>query len=164
MKCMLILLLFVLLPWQLLSAQANTSGMPIIEVDFFMRLEKRLMDAVVAQDRPTLDSLLAHDFELRTSRSGGELTLRNDWLRAITIKHKVHSYRIEGLTLRQIDGASIVNLFCEQQAMFAEKNLSGRFFVVDVWEKTKGGWKLLARYSAGLEVNRHPNSDVKTKE
>lgn len=163
MKWLLVLLFFVLLAPQCLSAQASVSGMPTIEVDFFTRLEKRLMDAVAAQDRPALDSLLAQDFELRTSQSGGELTLRDDWLESATTKYKVPSCRITGLTVRQIGSTAIVNFFCEQQANFTRKDLSGRFFVVDIWQKPGNDWKLLNRYSAGPEVNR-PNSNPKTKD
>ena len=164
MKRLLILLLFMSSPWQLLSVQARTSGMPTIEVDFFTRLEKQLMDVVVAQDRAAMNSLLAPDFELRTSRNGGDLVLRDEWLQAVTTNYKVRSYRIEHLTVRQIDNAAIVNFFCEQQATVAGRDVGGEFFLVDVWQKGENDWKLLTRYSAGPHVNRHPNSNPKTRE
>ena len=40
------LLFLLLLPWHVLAAQTAATGMPTIEVDFFTRLEKQLMDAV----------------------------------------------------------------------------------------------------------------------
>ena len=158
------LLCFLLFPLQFIAAQQTAaSGMPTIEADFFTRLEKRLTDAVVARNLPALDSFLAQDFELRTSRSGGELTLRDEWLDSVTTKYKVRSCRITGLTIRQIGSTAIVNFFCDQQANFTEKDLSGRFFVVDIWQKPENDWKLLNRYSAGPEANR-PNSNPKTKD
>ena len=164
MKRLLILLLFMSSPWQLLSVQARTSDMPTIEVDFFTRLEKRLMDAVVTQDRAAMNSLLAPDFELRTSRNGGELVLRDEWLKAVTTNYKVRSYRIEHLTVRQIDNAAIANFFCEQQATVAGKNVGGEFFQVDVWQKAENDWELLTRYSAGPEANTRQKSNPKAKE
>ena len=68
----------------LLAQETAKSGMPTIEVDSFTRLENRLMNAVVGRDRLALDGMLAPDFELRTSRSGGEITLRDEWIQAAT--------------------------------------------------------------------------------
>ena len=165
MKRMFGLLCLLWFPLQSIAAQQTAaSGMPTIEADFFTRLEKRLMDAVVARDRPALDSFLAQEFELRTSHGGGELTLRGEWIQAATTKYRVRSYRITGLTVREVGSAAIVNFFCEQQATFAGKDLSGKFFLVDVWQKTENDWKLLTRYAAGPEVNRRANSNPKTRE
>jgi len=136
--------------------------MPTIEVDFFTRLERRLTDAVVAQDRSVLDSLLASDFELRTARAGGELTLRGEWLQAAISTYKIHSFQISRLTARPVGNSTVVNFFYEQQATFAGKDISGDFFLVDIWQKTGNDWKLLARYSAGPGVTSKMNS--KTKE
>jgi hypothetical protein len=51
--------------------------MPMIEVGPFTCPEKRLLNAAVAQDRALLESLLPKDFELRTARSGGGVTVRD---------------------------------------------------------------------------------------
>ena len=122
------------------------------------------MDAVVAQNRPALESMLVQDFELRTARSGGELTLRNEWLQAATTTYKVHSFRISRLTVRSIDSHAVVNFFYEQHANFAGKDLTGDFFIIDVWQKTGNDWKLAARYSAGPGVGPNRELSPKTKE
>jgi Domain of unknown function (DUF4440) len=138
--------------------------MPTIEVDFFTRLEKQLTDAVVAQDRSALEPLLASDFELRTARTGGELTLRDEWLQDAISTYKVRSFRISRLTARTVGNSAVVNFFYEQQATFARRDISGDFFLVDIWQKTGNDWKLLARYSAGPGVTPKPASNPKTKE
>jgi hypothetical protein len=119
--------------------------MPTIETDFFTRLERQLMDAAAAQNRSALQSLLADDFELRTARSGGELTLRDEWLEAATTTYQIRSYRISRLSVRQMGTAAIVNFFYEQHASYAGKDLSGDFFLVDLWQKAGNAWKLVAR-------------------
>jgi Domain of unknown function (DUF4440) len=158
------LLFLFLLPWHILAAQTATTGMPTIEVDFFTRLEKQLMDAVVAQDRPALEPLLASDFELRTARTGGELTLRDEWLQDAISTYKLRSFRISRLTARPVGNSAVVNFFYEQEATFAGREISGDFFLVDIWQKTGNDWKLVARYSAGPGVTSTPASNPKTKE
>ena len=147
-----------------LAQETAESGMPTIEVDAFTRLEKRLMDAVVAQDRSTLGSLLAPDFELRTARTGGEVTIRDEWLQAATSTYKIRSFKITGLTVRPMGNSAVVNFFYEQQAAFAGQDISGDFFLVDIWQKTGTDWKLLARYSAGPGVAPKSASNPKSKE
>jgi hypothetical protein len=97
------LLFLLLFPWHVVAAQETAAtGMPTIEVDFFTRLEKQLMEAVVKQDRSALEPLLTSDFELRTSRTGGELTFRDEWLQEAISTYKVRSFRISGLTVRPV--------------------------------------------------------------
>jgi len=158
-----VVMLMFLLP-VLFAQETPETGMPTIEADSFTRLEKRLMDAVVAQDRSAIEPMVAQDFELRTSRSGGELTLRDEWLQAATTTYKVRSFRISRLTVRSIGSHAVVNFFCEQQADFAGEDLSGNFFIVDLWQKTDKGWKLNARYSAGPGVAPKVDSNPESKE
>jgi hypothetical protein len=148
----------------LLAQETVKSGMPTIEVDSFTRLENRLMNAVVGRDRLALDGMLAPDFELRTSRSGGEITLRDEWIQAATATYKVRSFRISRLTVRPLGKNAVVNFFCEQRATASEQHLNGNFFIVDLWQKVGTGWKLSARYSAGPSVSPNEPSNTKTKE
>ena len=147
-----------------LPQETSESGMPTIEVDAFTRLEKRLMNAVVAQDRSALETLLAPDFELRTARTGGELTLRDEWLKAALSTYKIRSFKITRLTVRPMGNSAVVNFLYEQQAAFAGQDISGDFFLVDIWQKADNDWKLLARYSAGPGVGSKPASNPKTRE
>ena len=106
------LLLLLLLPWHVLAAQETAaSGMPTVEVDFFTRLEKQLMEAVAAQNRSALEPLLASDFELRTARTGGELTLRDEWLQNAIITYKIRSFQITRLITRPVGDSAVVNFF-----------------------------------------------------
>ncbi len=163
-RCMLSLVSLIFLLQIVLAQETAESGMPTIEVDAFTRLENRLMNAIVARDRSALEPLLAQDFELRTSRSDGEVTLRDEWLQAATSSYKVRSFRIVRLTVRPVNTHAVVNFFCEQQASFAGQDLSGDFFLVDIWQKTGKDWKLVARYSAGPVVIPKPASNPKSKQ
>ena len=165
MKRLLSLLATVIFFFQVVFAQQTVeSGMPTIEADSFTRLERRLMDAVVARDRLALESILAQDFELRTARSGGELTVRDDWLQAATTNYKIRSFRISRLTVRSMGSHALVNFFYAQDATIDGKDFSGDFFIVDLWQKTDKGWQLNARYSAGPGVGPKAESNPKTKE
>ena len=164
MKYLMLSLVLLTFHIQDLSGQETVgAGMPTIEVDSFTRLEKQLMDAVVAQDRSAIEPLLTQNFELRAARSGGELTLRDEWLQAAMTTYKIRSFRIDRLTVRSIGSLAVVNFFYTQDATFAGKELSGDFFIVDLWQKTDMGWKLNARYSAGPGVVPKPEPSPKTK-
>jgi hypothetical protein len=164
MKTSTVLVFAILFASQIVAAQETArSGMPTIETDAFTRLEKRGMDAIVAQDRATLEAMLTPDFELRTARTGGEITLRDEWLQAATSTYKIRSFAINGLTVRMFGTYAIVNFLYEQQANFSGRDLSGDFFIVDLWQKTGGEWKLAARYSAGPGLAPQERSNPKVK-
>lgn len=164
MKRRFIGLFFLLAISPLFGQEVASSGMPTLETALFSKLEKRLGDAVVAHDRSALESLLATDFELRTARSGGELTLRDEWLEAATTTYRIRSYRITRLTVRQSGETAVVSFFYEQQASLQGEDISGEFFIVDVWQRTGTDWKTAARYSAGPGVTPTPPANPKTKE
>ena len=164
MKRLFIALFFSLTISPLFSQEVASSGMPTLETAFFSKLEKRLGDAIVAKDRVALESLLANDFELRTARSIGELTLRDDWLEAATTTYRMRTYRMTRLAPRQFGETAVVSFLCEQQASFKGKDISGEFFVVDVWQKTGNDWRIAARYSAGPGVMPKSPANPKTKE
>lgn len=160
----LLLLTMMVLSPALFAQRTAETGMPTIEADSFTHLENSLMDAIVARNGSALEQILAEDFELRTARSGGELTLRDEWLQAATTTYKIRSFRISRLTVRSIGAHAVVNFFCEQQAAFGGEDVSGMFFIVDLWQQTGRGWELSARYSAGPGVTPKLNSHPKIKE
>ncbi len=164
MKPLFIALFFLLTSSPLFGQEVASSGMPTLETASFSKLEKRLEDAVLAHDRSALESLLANEFELRTARSGGELTLRDEWLEAATTTYRLRSYRITHLTVRQFGETAVVSFFYEQRASFQGKDISGDFFIVDVWQETGNDWKIAARYCAGPDVTPNPAANPKTKE
>jgi len=62
---------------------------------------RRLADGIRwTNDHTALDIMLAPDFELRTSSSGGEITLCDEWVQAVTTTYNVRSFRISRLTVR----------------------------------------------------------------
>ena len=144
--------------------EVASSGMPTLETAFFSKLEKRLGDAVVAHDRVAIESLLANEFELRTTRSGGELMLRDEWIEAAATTYRIRSYRITRLAPRQFGETAVVSFFYEQQATFKGKDISGDFFIVDVWQKTGSDWKIVARYSSGPGDIPKASANPRTKE
>ena len=164
MKRVFIVLFFLLDVSPIFGQEVARSGMPTLETGFFANLEKRLGDAIVARDRVALESLLANDFELRTSRSGSELTLRDDWLEAATATYRIRTYRIRRLASRRFGETAVVSFFYEQQASFQGKDISGDFFIVDVWQKAGDDWKIAARYCSGPGVIPKPPANSKTKE
>ena len=164
MKSLFTGLFFLLTIFPVFGQELPSSGMPTLETAFFSKLEKRIGDAVVAQDRAALESLLGNDFELRTTRTGGELTLRDEWLEAATTTYRIRSYHVTRVTVRQFGETAVVSFFYKHQASFQGKDISGDFFIVDVWQKAGNDWKIAARYSSGPGVTPKPPANPRTKE
>jgi len=66
--------------------------------------------------------------------------------------------------MRQFGETAVVSFFYEQRASFQGKDISGDFFIVDVWQETGNDWKIAARYCAGPDVTPNPAANPKTKE
>ncbi|HMI56349.1 MAG TPA: hypothetical protein VK494_09190, partial [Gemmatimonadaceae bacterium] len=56
------------------------------------------------------------------------------------------------------DDLAVVSFVLSQKASFAGRDRSGDFYVVDVWKKGGGRWRMIARYSspAGKVFDRSP--------
>ena len=149
-------LCFLLLPafflGALASAQQPAPGRiqsPTRQVTQLGALEDQLATGVQHKNRAALAPLLAEDFALRTARSGGELIGRAEYLEQRLNDHSLRSFKVSRMDVRQYGDVAIVNFLYHQEAMSGGKDLSGDFFITDVWRKTDAGWKLSVRYSAG---------------
>jgi hypothetical protein len=80
-----------------------------------------------------------------------------------TSTYKIRSFAINGLSVRILGTYAVVNFLYEQQANFSGHDLSGKFFIVDLWQKSSGQWKLAARYSAGPGVGPQESSNPRIK-
>jgi hypothetical protein len=122
---------------------------PTRQVTQFGELENQLATAVQNGNRAGMEPLLAEEFALRTARTGGEVLGRDQYIQQRTGGHELRSFKIRGIDVRQWNDIAVVNFLYHQEATSAGKDLTGDFFITDVWRKTDAGWKLAMRYSAG---------------
>jgi len=126
---------------------------PTRQVKQFSELEDQLFSNIVRGNAAGLSPLLAEDFAFRTARSGGATIGRAEYLQQRLNDHSLRSFRVRRMDVRQFRDVAIVNFLYYQEATSGGKDLSGDFFITDVWQKTDAGWKLSARYSAGPGVS-----------
>jgi ketosteroid isomerase-like protein len=117
------------------------------QVSIFSDLERQLLLAVQKKDEKALDALLADDCSIEMpdadSLSG------EDWTASVLDK----SFALKSFQVRQVSAIEqgdvvVVKFDRVQQATLEGKDASGEFFVVDLWKKAGGSWKLSNRYVA----------------
>jgi hypothetical protein len=141
-----------LLAFLLFTAAAFPQGRiqsPTRQVAQFGALEDRVFSSIVHADAKALGDLLADDFALRTARSGGDTIGRDEYMKQRLNDHDLRSYQVRRIDVRDFGEIAVVNFLYHQEAISGGKDLSGDFFITDVWRKSAAGWKLAVRYSAG---------------
>jgi hypothetical protein len=70
-----------------------------------------------------------------------------DWIDSVMAKDfELKSFSIRNMSVTDLGDAALVNYERVQQATHGAKDLSGEYFVLDVWRKNGDSWKLTNRY------------------
>ena len=117
--------------------------------DTLSRLERRLANVAINRFRDTLETahLVSTDFTLRVGDAPERSIPRAIW------GQPNNAYRIESLNeqlyaaRRVTKDVAVVSFVLNQKATREGSDRSGVFYVVDVWKREDGNWKLIARYS-----------------
>ena len=108
----------------------------------FSGLELRLDDALRGRDTAALDSLVSDDFELRESSAPGQPVPRAEWLKRPA---PASDLAIGQLGVHDFGDTAVVS-FAQQQVHDGKAGTRSQRFIVDVWRKDAGGWRLVVRY------------------
>jgi len=114
------------------------------QVTLFTNLENQLLASIQKKDELSLKALLTDDFEIWMP--GGDPVAGEDWISAVMDHYSLKSFRINQMSVRDFGDISVVNFVRTQRAEHKGKNDSGEYFVVDIWRKDGGSWKLSDRY------------------
>jgi hypothetical protein len=128
------------------GAATDDSRVPVLTrlVQDFSALEGKLGDAVARGDRASLEQLVAEDFELRAGRHPGEPVPRAQWLADVTTEHAAAAAPRQMAVHDLGDLALVSFLWRPAGATGAAPGM----FVVDLWGKADGAWRLKIRYAA----------------
>ena len=108
----------------------------------YLRLERAVVDALVARQTDRLESLLDESFEARSGADADPVG-RAEWLRAELGKaHR--DARVRDLAVRELDDLDVVSFVLDPVRATRGPASGPPVFVVDVWRRS--GEKLLARY------------------
>lgn len=115
------------------------------QVSLFSGLEKELLQNVQSKNQKAIESALTDDCQIYQSDAdplGGP-----DWLDSVMAKDfSLKSFMIRQVSVVDLGDSAVVNYTRVQEATYKSKPANGEFFVVDLWEKTGGSWKLASRY------------------
>lgn len=115
---------------------------------------ERWMQAWVDADRAVLEDSLAEDFALVVSATPEERFERSRWLETCEI-YRATQFRYEAVQVRRLaPDVAVMSSLGVQQASLAGTDRSGTFFLVDVWRREDGRWRVCARYSSHPEPGR----------
>lgn len=112
-------------------------------VQQFTTLENSLIESIRKQDSTALQKTLTDDFEMRISASPGVPTPRAEWIQRL-FKEPVAVSGIEQMAVHDFGNTAVVSFRGRRDALGAAGNL----FIVDVWIRSQGAWRLSIRYAS----------------
>lgn len=118
----------------------------------FAKLGHDWMMALQREDYVALEKFLAPEYALIVSSEPTRVIARKAWLENSRM-YKVHEFFQSGLVARRV-GETVVTSFVHKQKATVGPNKVDRsadFWIVDVWRKVDGAWKVASRYSGKVE-------------
>ena len=117
------------------------------QVTLFTGLEKQLLQAVQKKDKTAVEAITADDFEI--AMPNADPLAGVDWEDSVMAPaFALKSFGIRQMSVADLGDAAVVKFMRAQEATYKGKDESGDFFVVDLWKKSAGSWKLSNRYVA----------------
>ena len=110
------------------------------------------MQAWIANDRDTLERILAPEFALVVSAQPDARVDRAAWLRTAGTEYTCESFCYDRMQVRDFGDVVIVSSLATQRATAFGRDRSGTFFLTDAWRiGADGAWQVIARYSSYAE-------------
>jgi ketosteroid isomerase-like protein len=128
------------------------SSRPAVAAEVRARQEA-WMAAWIANDRATLERILAPEFALVVSAQPEARVDRAAWLRTAGTEYTCESFRYDGMQVRDFGEVVVVSSLATQRATAFGRDRSGTFFLTDIWRRAgdDGAWQVIARYSSYAE-------------
>jgi ketosteroid isomerase-like protein len=129
----------------------------------FTDLERKLATAMQEKNPAAINELTADDYVVRTPEAPTEPVGRDTWESADLPNFDVKDFRITKMAVRiYSENTAVVSEKYAQTATQNGQDRSGDFWVIDVWAKHDGKWKLSERYispmlkgPADLKLSKH---------
>ena len=112
----------------------------------------RWMQAWVTRDVETLEESLAPDFALIVSATPARRLSRADWLATACTRYLASEFRYRDVQVRKLgEDIAVMSSIAEFEAKIDGASRNGPLFIVDVWRREAGKWRVCARYSSAPE-------------
>lgn len=114
------------------------------------RLQRAWMDAWLAQDMPTCESLLAPEFRLRSVATDSVIG-RTEWLaQASSGRIAGTAFEYEEMDVEVLGDTAVTMSRTRQEATIDGRDWSATLHVTDVWIRRDGAWTVIARHASPL--------------
>jgi ketosteroid isomerase-like protein len=120
---------------------------PLVEQEL-VKMENEWARAWQLPDPAALETLLADDFTLTSSRSKGEVMNKRQYVDTTLKLVRGDGYSFEKMSVRIYGETAVINACFQQNATFAGSDWSGDFLLTDVWVKRDGRWQVVARHAS----------------
>ncbi len=118
-------------------------------------MEHRWMRAWVAGDDRTLRAMTSRNFRLVMGSKPSAILDAKSWLEAATKRYLCKSYRFGDSYVRDLGSVAVFATQLELKATMDGQDWSGRFWVTDLWRKTRvrRKWHMIERVFSRPEDN-----------
>lgn len=124
----------------------SDSTHPVVEA------ANRWMQAWVQRDSAVLDEMLAPDFALIVSATPDVRLDRSAWLETACTRYVASEFSYTHVQVRELAaGLAVMSSIAEFTAEIDGMPRTGPLFVVDVWRRCEGRWRVCSRYSSSPE-------------
>jgi ketosteroid isomerase-like protein len=122
------------------------------QVNLFSGMEKELLQNVQSKNQAAIESMLSDDCQIY--QPGADPLGGPDWVESVMAKDfTLKSFMVRQVSVIDLGDSAVVNYTRIQEATYQSKPANGEFFVVDLWKKSGGGWKLASRYVSRINSN-----------
>ena len=114
------------------------------------RLQVEWMQAVEDRDMDRLERLVAPEFRFMAVHLYPEPMTRAQWMDAAREGYTIVSFAFESMDIDVCGDTGVVHSRYSQVASYQHVSLSNAFRLTDVWTRSDGTWRVMARHSSVL--------------
>lgn len=133
--------------------QSDSLEAPEISVDQVQQeirdAQQRWMDAAIRKDEPVLRQILGDEFHLIAGRLG--FVDKDGWL-AMGPDYTIEEFEYMESDIHVYGNTAISNSRYWQKATYDGADISGEYYLTDVWVNRDGRWQVVTRHSSITET------------
>ena len=112
----------------------------------FLRREQEWMDAAQKRYGKTLDRIISNDFVMTNSVLPAERINKVKFIaESLRPGNRLDSFTFDHLVVQSVGDVVIVNALCTQKASLRGIDMSGDYYLTDVWVKRGNEWQVVGR-------------------
>jgi hypothetical protein len=122
-------------------------------VDAVLAAEKVWREAILARDISTAERILHPDYRLIIGIEGQRLRVvgRAEWL-ALLPHYEITEHAVTDEMGHIYGEVAVVTMLWSQTAKApGDRDISGHFFITDIWHNSLEGWRVIERHSSRQE-------------